>query len=284
MRQANRDKQNSRRMSGALMCAALLHFALFIALDRFAHFPDASLSPDRSNVTSIQLTLPQAHPEPSPQSAKEITPVSTTNKIVTKPSQPKDQVDQNNSRAKPDAKETKQKSLQSPVETAQSAPTPPASKKTEHTTGKTPQQKPIAHNPNEVSAKDMHDSSTYNIEAELAAMEQLYHRRAAEGIPQASNQVSASHQEFTVYLQHLIEEKRRYPRAARRRNIEGSVEFSVHVNREGALAELTLNSSSGSRILDKAAEDLLEKVFPVDYPLQEKVRTTIRIIYKLTEV
>jgi protein TonB len=115
-----------------------------------------------------------------------------------------------------------------------------------------------------------------------------------QGLTQSSNQPPArqgttgwaetQQQEFTVYLQQLIEENRRYPRAARRRNIVGSVEFSVHVSRAGALAELTLNSSSGSRILDEDAEDLLERVFPVDYPLQENVRTTIRIIYKLTEV
>ncbi|MCF7947256.1 MAG: TonB family protein [Spirochaetia bacterium] len=253
-------------MSGAIMCAALLHIALFIAIDRFAHFPEASLNSAQGRVTRIQLSLPQAQPEPKFRTAEE---------IETNRSHPKDQVEQNTSRAEPTAKETKQKSSVKTVKNAQS-----------------PQQNPAALTTDEISAKDTRGSSTSKAspsdsenkrEAENRSIEQPFHRLATEGIPQASNQKPVSQQEFTVYLQQLIEEKRRYPRAARRRNIEGAVEFSMHVSREGALEEIILNSSSGSRLLDKAAEDLLERVFPVDYPLQENVRTTIRIIYKLTE-
>lgn len=265
-------------MSGALMCAALLHIALFIALDHFAHFPDTSLSSNRGIVTRVHLTPPHVQPEPKSQTAY---------KIGSYHSQPKDQVVQDTSSNEPDAKETEQKSAVSTVETAQSSAHPAPNEQNAHTTKDTPQQNSTAQTKNEIVARDtsgdspsksIPNDSEINMEAARKAMEQPNHRRAADGLPPASNQ------EFTVYLQQLIEEKRRYPRAARRRNIEGSVEFSVHVSREGSLAELTLNSSSGSRILDKAAEDLLEKVFPVDYPLQENVRTTVRIIYELTEV
>ena len=284
MWQANKDKQNSRRMSGALLCAALLHVVLFFALDRFARFPDTSLSSDRGTATRIQLSLPQAQAESKLQ---------TADKIESNHSQPKDQAKQDPSPAEPAAKDINQKAAEPVVEPVHE-PAPPSMNERKKAASEVEQQqnepaltkaeKSIgetrADSPSKISSSD----SEIDMKAELTAMEQSYHRQAAEGLPQASPQEPAAHQEFTVYLQQLIEEKRRYPRAARRRNIEGAVEFSVHVNRGGDLAGLTLNSSSGSRILDKAAEDLLERVFPVDYPLQGNVRTTVRIIYKLTEV
>ena len=284
MWQSNKDKQNSRRMSGALLCAALLHVVLFFALDRFARFPDTSLSSDRGTVTRIQLRLPQAQPESKLQ---------TADKIESYHSQPKDQVERDASGAEQPAKEISHKSAEPVVETIREPAPASPTEQNEASTEAGPQQNQAALTKAEKSIRDTSgDSPSKSIpndsenksKTESISSEQPYQRRAAEGTPQVSNQEPASHQEFTVYLQQLIEEKRRYPRAARRRNIEGAVEFSVHVSRAGDLAELTLNSSSGSRILDKAAEDLLERVFPVDYPLQENVRTTVRIIYKLTEV
>lgn len=249
-------------MSGALLCAALLHIALVIAIDRFAHFTDNSLSSPPGKSTRIQLSLAQTNPEPETQSAEANSSSSGTDKKETSPSQPKDRVHRNSS-----------------ASSAKTAQPPPPSEQTEITTNDKTEVKQAAQSAEELSSTD---------EISMA------HRQIVEGLTQSSKQPPArqgttgraetQQQEFTVYLQQLIEEKRRYPRAARRRNIEGSVEFSVHVSRAGFLAELTLNSSSGSRILDKAAEDLLERVFPVEYPLQENVRTTIRIIYKLTEV
>ena len=273
MWQANKNKQNSRRMSGALLCAALLHVVLFFAIDRYAQFPDTALNSTRGKVTRIQLNLPQ------------------------------EQIEQDISSAEPPAKKVNQKAAEPMVETAHSpAPSPP-NEQVESATEATPQQSATAPSKAESSNTDASGDSQAQAsasnpgtdgKAERESKEQPSHQRTAKGIPHVSNrgtsrigaveQSKLEQQEFTVYLQQLIEEKRRYPRAARRRNIEGSVEFSVHVNRAGALAELTLRSSSGSHVLDKAAEDLLEKVFPVDYPLQENVQTTIRIIYKLTEV
>ena len=273
MWQANKDKQNSRRMSGAFLCAALLHIALFLAIDRYAHFPDTTLNSPRGQVTSVQLNPPQ------------------------------EQIEQDTSSAEPPAKKVNQKPAEPVVKTAQSPDPSPPNKQVEPARKAKSQHSPTAPNKAESSNTDASEALQAKAsgsnpgtdrEAESTAMEPPSHRRTAERIPEVSNrgtprigaaeQSKLEQQEFTVYLQQLIEEKRRYPRAARRRNIEGSVEFSVHVNRAGALAELTLRSSSGSRILDKAAEDLLERVFPVDYPLQENVRTTVRIIYKLTEV
>jgi periplasmic protein TonB len=264
MRQAKTKKQNNWGMSGALVCAALLHIALVIAIDRFAHFTDNSLSSPHGKSTRIQLSLAQTKPKPKPetQSAEANSPSSGTDKKETSPSQPKDRVHRNSSAA-----------------SATTAQPPPPSEQTEIASNDKTEVKQAAQSAEELSSTD---------EISMA------HRQLLEGLTQSSKQPPArqsttgraetQQQEFTLYLQQLIEEKRRYPRAARRRDIEGSVEFSVYVSRAGALAELTLNSSSGSRILDKAAEDLLERVFPVDYPLQENVRTTIRIIYKLTEV
>jgi len=273
-------------MSGALLCAALLHIALFLALDRFAHFPDTSPSSNDVKTTRIHLSLAQTKPEPETQSAEAHSSSRGEDKIETSRSQLKDQIKQSTPRPEADENKPEQKS---PVTvkktiTSSSVPAPPLFKlpieQVERKTGTKSGTQTTAQSTAETGATD---TSRFS------------HLQSTENNPQSSNRKIEAQQgssdrsrtqqhEFTVYLQQLIEEKRRYPRAARQRNIEGSVEFSVHVSREGSLAELTLRSSSGSRILDKAAEDLLEKVFPVDYPLQENVQTTIRIIYKLTEV
>jgi TonB family protein len=89
---------------------------------------------------------------------------------------------------------------------------------------------------------------------------------------------------FTAYLQQLLEERRRYPLAARKRSIEGYVELIVEVSKKGGLRRMEISASSGSRILDRAAEDLVKKVFPVDYPVEKELSTTIRISYRLTDV
>src|SRR6056297_2736528 len=117
MWQANRDKQNSRRMSAALMCAALLHVALFIGIDRYALFPDTSLSSTRSKTTRIQLSLPKVQNEPGNQAPKERSSTSVGEEIDSNLRQPKNQGERVASRAEPAAKEINQKSAEPVGET-----------------------------------------------------------------------------------------------------------------------------------------------------------------------
>ncbi|MFW5712724.1 MAG: TonB family protein [Spirochaetota bacterium] len=266
MQPAKTKKQNNRRLGGALMCAALLHIALLAAVEVFSDFPDAPHRSSRGTVTRVQLTPAQVKQEPAPRATKK--------KASADHEKGQEQNHQEAARPEPTPSKTLE---EAPADKPQEAKSGPSEKEL------------IALDESIVSPPQPQSSqSDGKLKVPQAARTQAQRLAQAASRPPArrstADRAEVEQQEFTVYLQQLIEEKRRYPRAARRRNIEGAVEFSVHVSREGALAELTLNSSSGSRILDKAAEDLLERVFPVDYPLQENVRTTIRIIYKLTEV
>ena len=281
---AGKEKQNNRRIGGALVCAALLHIALFAAIEVFSNFSDAPHQSNRSTVARIQLTQAQAKQKPASRATEKSGSESSKHGQIQNRTQ-----SANPERKTPEAP---------PSETLEKAP---ADKHQKAKFGPSEVVESVALDEGSVSPPHPQSSQSageLKTGQSAHASEILFSPQAAQTQTQAAAQSSTQtpvhkksssraeieQQEFTVYLQQLIEEKRRYPLAARRRNIEGSVEFSVHVNREGSLGKLSLNSSSGSRILDEAAEDLLERVFPVDYPLHKNVRTTIRIIYKLTEV
>jgi protein TonB len=64
-------------------------------------------------------------------------------------------------------------------------------------------------------------------------------------------------------LRGLIEKKLVYPPLARKRNIEGKVSIVLAIGRDGQLLRSEISESSGSTILDKAAGDLVDGIFPV---------------------
>jgi TonB family protein len=64
-------------------------------------------------------------------------------------------------------------------------------------------------------------------------------------------------------LRGLIEKKLVYPPLARKRNIEGKVSVMLKIGRDGQLLQSEISESSGSAILDKAARDLVDGIFPV---------------------
>lgn len=76
-----------------------------------------------------------------------------------------------------------------------------------------------------------------------------------------------------------------YPVNAKRRNIQGSVEIKIIVNKLGFLENYQLTKSSGKDILDNAAIKLLEKIFPLPENISGlPLEKTITINYKLTKV
>lgn len=107
---------------------------------------------------------------------------------------------------------------------------------------------------------------------------------SAETLSFAQISAEVEKEEFTSFLQEILSEHRRYPLAARKREIEGQVSLKVYVSRKGALERAEISLSSGSGILDRAAEDLVKRIFPVGYPLESGLSTTIRITYRLTDV
>jgi len=89
--------------------------------------------------------------------------------------------------------------------------------------------------------------------------------------------------ELLVLLDALVRRHLAYPPLARQRNVEGVVELSLTVARDGSLGQARLARSSGSAILDRAARALMDKVFPLQLtaPLREPLAISINIVYAL---
>jgi TonB family protein len=94
-------------------------------------------------------------------------------------------------------------------------------------------------------------------------------------------------QEYEVllaYIKDFISKNLVYPPMARRRNIEGVVAVHFEIESNGGLAAVTVDHSSGSSILDKAAMSLIEKMSPLNNAkIKRKMALRINIEYKLTE-
>ena len=84
-------------------------------------------------------------------------------------------------------------------------------------------------------------------------------------------------------LRKRILERKIYPQAARRRNIEGVVLIFLELDKSGELFELRVIRSSGSKILDNAAISLIKKVVPYEHGLEGALSVEIPIRYSLTE-
>jgi periplasmic protein TonB len=82
-----------------------------------------------------------------------------------------------------------------------------------------------------------------------------------------------------------LQEHRTYPQAARQDNEQGRVVVRFTVDRNGHVADVELVTSSGSRILDDAAQAMLRGAnvppFPADMP-QDRAVITVPLRYSLT--
>lgn len=68
---------------------------------------------------------------------------------------------------------------------------------------------------------------------------------------------------YLASLQSWLERHKRYPRAARLRRYEGTVEFRFLIDRSGSILEQAIVESSGRRILDEAVLELLKRASPL---------------------
>jgi len=82
-------------------------------------------------------------------------------------------------------------------------------------------------------------------------------------------------------IRELIEARKRYPDAARRRGEEGAVELRLAVDPDGRLRDCTLYRPSGSTILDRDAVRLVQSIFPIDASMDRELSTMVRIDYSL---
>jgi|GEM_PF-6754226 len=83
---------------------------------------------------------------------------------------------------------------------------------------------------------------------------------------QVSSNLDARQQLLSQYLSQVkqrIQKEQRYPRAARRRRLQGSVEVSFQWSATGALLSQSIKSSSGQKVLDVAAMQMLKNASPL---------------------
>jgi len=101
-----------------------------------------------------------------------------------------------------------------------------------------------------------------------------------------SRDTSQERSRETLYgiLNRLIKERLTYPPLAKQRNIQGVVGLTVVVSPQGKLLSLTLGQSSQSSILDRAAKELVETLFPLPNPpvLETDQTMLIQVRYILT--
>jgi TonB family protein len=82
--------------------------------------------------------------------------------------------------------------------------------------------------------------------------------------------------EYGPYLSRLrqrIQESLRYPPAARRRGLSGTVQIEVRIQPDGAIGGVLVLHSSSHRILDEAALDSVRSLPPLPFPADLKPRT-----------
>ena len=90
--------------------------------------------------------------------------------------------------------------------------------------------------------------------------------------------------ELMRHIEFLIHGNLKYPPLARKRNIEGAVQFSLLIGKDGTLTDRSLTKSSGSTMLDKAAMELVDSIFPLalTHAIDDPVTVRIQIMYSLT--
>jgi protein TonB len=105
-----------------------------------------------------------------------------------------------------------------------------------------------------------------------------------EAVPEGGTVIDHEYEALLVYIKDFIGKNLVYPPMARRRNIQGVVAVYFEIERNGSLAAVTVDHSSGSSILDNAAVSLIEKMYPLNNTkIKRKLNLRVNIEYKLTE-
>ena len=86
---------------------------------------------------------------------------------------------------------------------------------------------------------------------------------------------------YTHLVQKQIEAVKQYPKRAQRRNEQGVVEMIFTIGKDGKIVSQNIIKSSGSRILDGAAMDALEKASPFAPPPQGPIVVQLPIRFEL---
>jgi TonB family protein len=108
--------------------------------------------------------------------------------------------------------------------------------------------------------------------------------RASEGTPEGGTMTDREYEALLAYIKDFIDKNLMYPPMARRRNVAGVVGVHFEIDRNGGLAAVTVDHSSGSSILDNAAVSLVKKMHPPEnLTLNRTLALRVNIAYELTE-
>ena len=78
--------------------------------------------------------------------------------------------------------------------------------------------------------------------------------------PRGTNQRAEEFEAFKTAVREAIQRAQEYPHFARAKEIEGRLALSILLKRDGTVAEVTVETSSGSDILDAAAVKSVQRV------------------------
>jgi protein TonB len=72
--------------------------------------------------------------------------------------------------------------------------------------------------------------------------------------------------EYLARVRQRIQESLRYPPAARRRGVAGTVHLEIAIGADGAIAAVSVDTSSSHEVLDRAAVDAARSAPRVPFP------------------
>ncbi len=101
-------------------------------------------------------------------------------------------------------------------------------------------------------------------------------------VEQSDAQTEATTNDYISLIQQLIESKKVYPRAARRRRIEGEVDVSFILNLDGTVAQV--RSQGDKKVLNSAAVNAVKAVSPLPAPpemIAKPLELSFTMVFKL---
>jgi len=122
---------------------------------------------------------------------------------------------------------------------------------------------------------------------EAQAKEETQSPPAQPLAPKVQEQTRAGENLLAQYLSRvrsIVERKKYYPPEAKRYGVEGKVSLRISVDASGRITQVELINSSGSRILDRAAQDLIRSIGSLPPPPEGKPLTfVLSIDYRLED-
>jgi len=158
--------------------------------------------------------------------------------------------------ARPAAKPTAPVPVPPSVPKAPPAPTPPPTAKPKPVLTPTPAAEEVEPQPTTTSR----ESSDAQEEEDSAQQQPLGGQTMGLGGASASGKMDNELERYKGLIHSRIKQLHQYPQQARMRNQQGTVEITFDVADDGSIASFSITNSSGSPLLDRAAERLFSRL------------------------